>query len=1155
MSVRLCVVTLVALLLGAGRALNAATPPSSATADAVPPPSNEPATELRVLDDFADPTAWTLTATDDVKATLRTSSAAPALCLHIDFGRVTGYVALRRDLPIDLPPRYEFLLSVRSAPLPLPPAGEGRGEGTGPRTPPTNELQFKLDDGSGNVWWGRRLDFRAPPAPGLLRFRQRQIEFAWGPTPDRTLRHAARVELVIASGRDGGMTSVCFDQLALRRLPDIAPPVPAPHLSADRLGVDFGVPREFGALALAWDAAGAPSDYAIEFSDDALAWRRVLRVDRARGPSTLHFLADAETRHVRIVPLAPTSPEGADPTAASTLAAGAAGAAAGATSVAPPGRPALRSIEPLEMPNIDAAFRRLASAAPRGRYPRAYLGEQPYWTVFGVDRAPVAALLGEDGAVEPRPGIGALEPFVVEDGRVLGWADATTTHTLRDDALPMPAVHWRLGELALDIAAFGAGTPAAAQALVRYTLRNLGPRTRTLDLVLAWRPFQVNPPTQFLANPGGAAEVTALAWDGRALRADGVPRVWPLVAPARVQIEPLAAGPVGDWVADPTRPAAAPRFSAVGDALAYTCGPVDKSPVRAVGEPAACATPAGVVPPGARAQGPVDEAGGAARANAIERVDPERHASAALHFPLTLGPGATREIAVALPIVGAPEPPSGLDAVARAAERVAAAWHERLDRVRLRGGPEVTELDRNLRAALAQILVNRAGPALQPGARAYARSWIRDGALTSSALLRLGHAEEVRDFITWYAQFQFANGKVPCCATARGADPVPENDSDGEFAFTVAELLRYTGDLSTARALWPKVRAALAHMERLRQSERNAQNHGAERGAYFGLLPPSISHEGYSDKPAYAYWDDFWAAIGDRSGAELAEALGEPADAARLRDEGTRFKADLLRSIDASTHRHGLGVLPGSADRGDVDPTSSTIALSPGGLGAVLPPALVAATFDRYWRDFQGRRADEAAGVRHGDGAYTPYEWRNVGALVRLDERARALQAVAYFDRDRRPAGWRQWAEVVARDPREPRFLGDMPHGWVASDQIRAVLDLFAYEDEGRHALVLAAGVPLDWLAGHGVAIDGLRTPWGQLGWRARMLRRGTRHVAVVEWHGLDAEPPGGIRLRGPWPAGAAVRIGHRRGSAGPEGIALTRRPARVRLIWHSTTN
>ena len=104
------------------------------------------------------------------------------------------------------------------------------------------------------------------------------------------------------------------------------------------------------------------------------------------------------------------------------------------------------------------------------------------------------------------------------------------------------------------------------------------------------------------------------------------------------------------------------------------------------------------------------------------------------------------------------------------------------------GPAEVEEIARTLRTSIGHILVNRSGAALQPGPRAYARSWIRDGALTSSALLRLGHDDVARDFLLWFAPFQFQSGKVPCCATVRGADPVPEHDSDGEFAFAAADL-------------------------------------------------------------------------------------------------------------------------------------------------------------------------------------------------------------------------------------------------------------------------------------------------------------------------------------------------------------------------------
>ena len=112
---------------------------------------------------------------------------------------------------------------------------------------------------------------------------------------------------------------------------------------------------------------------------------------------------------------------------------------------------------------------------------------------------------------------------------------------------------------------------------------------------------------------------------------------------------------------------------------------------------------------------------------------------------------------------------------------------------------------------------------------------------------------------------------------------------------------------------------------------------------------------------------------------------------------------------------------------------------------------------------------------------------------------------MAYFYADRRPEGWNQWAEVVVRDAREPRFLGDMPHGWVASDQIRSVLDLFAYEDESESSLVLAAGVPMAWLRGKGLSIRDLRTPWGRLSWSARVGADGAIDVRVSGLQFLSA--------------------------------------------------
>jgi hypothetical protein len=971
-----------------------------------------------VLDDFADPAAWTLSASDDVKAALRPASGphGSALCIDFDFGTVTGYVSARRSLPIDYPARFEFALNVR---------GDA----------PPNALQFKLVDASGdNVWWSNRPDYRFPHDWQAQRFRQRDIAFAWGPTADRTLRRTASAELVIASGSGAGKGSACFDHLVLRRLPD----APSPD-----------EPREFDAVTVRWPAGAGPSRYDLQFSDDGSSWRTVRHVEHARGDIQHHPFRDAQARAVRVL-------AGKQPAA----------------------------IELGEAADANAFFTGIASQSRRGAYPRAYIGEQSYWTVFGVDGGRVASLLSEDGAVEPVPGVGALEPFLVSDGRVASWADARISHSLRDGDLPMPASRWRVGDLVLDIAAFGAGKPDTARAIVRYTVRNLGKRTMPVALALAWRPFQANPPTQFLAHRGGASPIETVAWDGGALWVNGALRLKPMQSPSSVRIEPAAAGPVGDWLAEAPPPGREPSVS-----------------------------------------------------------DADGFASAVLRYDMQLGPGAQRTIDVVLPVTGT-SLPARVD-VGREQARAAAHWRAALDRVGIDGPGEVVGIARTLRTALGHILVNRSGPALQPGARAYARSWIRDGALTSSALLRLGHEDVARDFLLWFAPFQFKNGKVPCCATARGADPVAENDSDGEFAFAATELWRYSRDKKTAHVLWPHVAAAIAHMESLRASERIDANRAGERAAYFGLMPPSISHEGYSDKAAYSYWDDFWAYTGYRSAGELATGLGLDRDASRLAAQRDEFLADLQASLSASTARFGLDALPGAADRGDFDPTSSTVALSPGGLLHALPRPLVQRTFDRYWRNFEARRDDESAGVRHGDGAYTPYEWRNVGAFVRLGDRERAQQAMAYFYADRRPEGWNQWAEVVVRAAREPRFLGDMPHGWVGSDHVRSVLDLFAYEDESERSLVLAAGVPMAWLRGKGLSIRDLRTPYGRLSWSARV---GADGVVDVRVSGLRSWPRGGVTLRGPWGKNARIAVDGRITEVPADAIALSQLPSHVRV-------
>src|SRR5439155_20913038 len=89
-------------------------------------------------------------------------------------------------------------------------------------------------------------------------------------------------------------------------------------------------------------------------------------------------------------------------------------------------------------------------------------------------------------------------------------------------------------------------------------------------------------------------------------------------------------------------------------------------------------------------------------------------------------------------------------------------WSAKLGRVDIRLPPTARAFADTFRTAAAHILINRDGPALQPGPRRYARSWIRDGATMAAARLRAGCTAEVRDFFRRYVRLQGPDGTVPC---------------------------------------------------------------------------------------------------------------------------------------------------------------------------------------------------------------------------------------------------------------------------------------------------------------------------------------------------------------------------------------------------------
>jgi hypothetical protein len=590
----------------------------------------------------------------------------------------------------------------------------------------------------------------------------------------------------------------------------------------------------------------------------------------------------------------------------------------------------------------------------------------------------------------------------------------------------------------------------------RYRLENRGASARDVTLYVALRPFQVNPPAQFLNTPGGASVVNDLSFDGRATV---------LVNGGETRVVAI------------TRPDA---FGAMtfdeGDLIAR---------LRAG------------APPIAR-----------------KVVDASGSASGVLAWRLKIPPTESRDVFVAVPFHAVAPTPLLALAPANAATtgnaRLEAArreWADAVRRVEIELPPAGKRVVETLRANLAYMLITRDGPALKPGARSYDRSWIRDGAMMSAALLRLGRPYEAKSYAEWYANFQYPSGKVPCCVDARGADPVPENDSHGELIYLVAEVWRFTHDQKFLEAMWPHVARAVAYIDTLRQERLTPEYATGDKKVFHGLLPQSISHEGYSAKPMHSYWDQLFALKGLKDAVEIAAALDKTQTATRwaaIRDE---FRRDVMQSYRLSMQQHKIDYLPGAAELGDFDATSTTIALNPVGEQANLPEPALGRTFETYWQHFVARR-DGTSDWQD----YTPYELRVVGTMVRLGRRDRAHALLDFFFADQRPAAWRDWGEVVHRDSTATKFVGDMPHTWVGSDYIRSVMDMFAYERESDSTLIVGAGIPPAWVSDDpGVELRRLPTYYGPLD--LSMRADGTR--VKVAMSGVRV-PPGGVVLRTP---------------------------------------
>ncbi|HYG05022.1 MAG TPA: discoidin domain-containing protein [Stenotrophomonas sp.] len=796
-------------------------------------------------------------------------------------------------------------------------------------------------------------------------------------------------------------------------------PLTLPQAQGKAQALEINLPRAdaVAGLEVWWD--GPRHGARLEARDAAGHWRSV--ADDPGSAGDLSFLAAREA-------FKPT---------ALRLVAGLEGAA-----------PRIRRLRLLGPEQVLTATKRmeiLASREHAALFPAQLHRQQIYWTVVGVPAGRQKSIFDEFGNLEAFKGAPMLQAIWRDDQGAVSADGVARTQSLREGWMPMPTVQWQARpQLSIRNEAMAIeqrdGQPVT---LVRYRIENTGTVPSEGALTLLVRPIQVNPPWQH----GGVSAIERIAVEGDAVATD-------VRVNDRVLLSALT----------PVDARGAAGFGRHGE-----------------DEPTALVA-RGQVPPAQQAR------------------DEDGLASAVLSWRVAVAPGAHRDIVVALPLGTQPRDAAGVlppappvdrsgwqgdagQAFDAAADTLAGQWRQRFGNIGLQL-PDASLVDM-LRAQGAYMLINQTGPAMQPGPRNYNRSFIRDGAATASALLRMGQPRVARDYLRWYSDHAVhENGLVSPIlnedgSVNRGFGSDIEYDSQGEYINLVADVARLDGGPESVRDYLPKVIAAMRFMQELRERTLvpgyMADQPAPERFA--GIIAPSISHEGYSS-PTHSYWDDYWALKGWHDGAWLAEQLGDEATAEWARAQYQLLRDSVAASIRATiAWKHGE-VIPASADLGDGDPTSVSIALDPTGQQALLPETELRTTFDRYMADVRAREQPDALF------AYTPYEMRNVLTYVHLDRVDEAQELLSLLMEHRRPLPWHVLAEVVHSRLRYPGYLGDMPHTWIGAEYARTLYGMLMREEDD--ALLLLPGTPVSWLAGDGVAIDALPTAYGTLGLKAR---------------------------------------------------------------------
>jgi len=930
---------------------------------------------------------------------------------------------------------------------------------------PSNNFEIKFLDSTGqNVWWVNNRSYDFPKDWKKIKIKKRHIRFAWGPTEDLSLKRIDRIEFTIASVV-GGKGSVWIDDLKFEELPPETDIYPLPSISASSFVTDHTPDLMIDSIASSyWESEGVKEQSVFidfktrrEFGGLKIGWKKDLQ---AKSFDVLLSEDGNDWEKVYSVPTNKSDvsfirlPESEARYLKINLL-----QTDSAKSFS------IKDIAFLDIKNsltLNDFIIYVAKNSPPGDYPRYFSEQASYWTIVGVEGDVKEALINEDGMVEVEKGKFSIEPVLKVRDRLSNWTENKTRQSLEENYLPIPAVDISYYSDLLEVKAFASGEANRNSVLLlKYTVRSVFSSAKDLSLCLLIRPFQVNPYYQFLNLQGGVGKISSIKEQDGRIFVNDEKVILPITS-----YNSFGACTFDDGnIVNLLREGKIPENKSVDD--------LTNLPTRQAGL-----------------------------------------ASGVLQYDFNLKPGEEKVVYLAVPFYGEESLRENLNAsvIEQKLEETKTFWEEKLNHIKFNLPESADKIINTWKSNLAYILINRDKAGIQPGSRSYERSWIRDGSLTSSALLKSGIVSEVKEFIDWYTAHQYENGKVPCVVDSRGPDPVPENDSHGELIYLIKEYFNFTKDTTFLRSKNLNVLKAVEYIQSLiaeRSTDHFKYGNDSIR-AYYGLVTESISHEGYSAKPMHSYWDNFFTLKGLKDAAEIQRILGEKENFERIKKIRDTFKENLYNSLNLAMKVRGIDYIPGCVELGDFDATSTTIALTPCNELNNLPKPQVYNTFDKYYEFFKDRRDGKNNWVN-----YTPYENRLIGSFIYLDEPERTHELIKFFLNDQRPQGWNHWAEVVWKDYRTPKYIGDMPHTWCGSDFINAIRSMFVYEStsggEYDSSLILAAALYQDWIdSPDGMSVENLPTYYGEVSYSINKEENKYRFSI----YGDIKLPVGGIKIK-----------------------------------------